>query len=878
MGSFFSKETPPALDQQDRGASSRRVSEPNADTDGVSNVPRTSPKSNEFTKNSESKKRPADALSNNGKATKRPRTVPHGENESEHERFCVRCKSIFWLSKKEITKLVNNATDVPEPVGLHKIARWPYFFATFRKADAEVARSSLAKLEFRGEQFQVTDASMPSERRARADENVARSDELVFEQRDAGTVTAPWGSLPYDEQRMRMKRAWKDALVRCQKRMMNDKFVRRGTEWLRQLNSKDPVCPLDEGVFCEDEEYRDFYRNKNEFTVGMSRPNNNSNEQNHVPTPIVGYTLGQSKDGDFRIGKLDDKCRTTSKTARQVAKALERVVKSSGQPVYNRKNHEGYWRLVTVRNSSRTNQVIVIVMVCAQGALPKRPASSAVEKDVVMSCETVPDDKEDVAQSISAPENFHTTTRPADDSKNMTFQAGVNNCAMTIEENRKNPQFEDVVMKDVGGIHESKSTPPDGIPDDVNGKQELGHHSKHTSPQNPQFARRNALMLFDAENAVAMAGPADVYLSRCVHVDSTIAKRNESLKFDTGGSVDVVDKSLLVQNLKSSLRNNSSVQNSSVWQGPMPKSDNGNNVKNEQVPSQYEESVVNQAMSLEPTQTKQPQSVACDVPNATNLKDEKNNSNRILDDTECRQVVQDTLRELFGEGSFGLHWQRSDELTPRPTVTPMEHVHGLAELEEELLGLRINVHPSAFFQVNTVMAERLYTLIRDWASVTKDTTILDVCCGTGTIGLSMARHARAVFGVDLSEPAIKSAKRNARLNNITNATFIAGAAEKVISDVMQLVPNNFDCVAVLDPPRDGVAPNVISAVRGAAKVKRIVYVACKPKNAWKNILQLCRPTSKAFRGVPFRPIRATGVDLFPHTPHGELVILLERTQ
>ena len=888
MGSYFSRQAPPAPELQN-GALPAPAPAPelNTTSNGVAPVASAGssglPDVNESTKNATPLKRPAEAWLKNGKSAKRPRTVPPGHAEGEHQRFCIRCKSIFWLSKKDITKLVNNAPDVPDPVALHKIARWPYFFATFRTTDAEAARSSLGKMEFRGERFEVTDASMPSERRARADENVARSDERVFEQRDAGTVTAPWGTVPYGDQKTRMMRVWSDALVCCQKRMMNDKLVRRGTPWLRDLKPKDPVCPLDEGVFCEEQEHRDFYRNKNEFTVGMSPPKSSDGAQTGVAVPIVGYSLGQSKDGDFRIGKLEDNCRTTSKTARKVAEALEDVVKRSGQPVYNRKNHEGYWRLVTVRSSARTSQVIVIVLVCAQGALPKSSTLNGYKKDVANNSDVgLPDDKVGAEPTNPAVEKGETSliaTMPSGNNLNsMGSNADALNDNMDVEGMSTDPHSEEVKTYDamevdagqavqithptpsplsgntVSEIREKGTAPSSGVM-----KQESEQLWK-IAPQNSRFARRNALMRFDALNTVPSSDPADNYLTKCLRVNSSIAMRNQLMMFDSS----------------------SNVRNEEAGKENILAGRNSKEVSQKESAMRNDTYLAQHSGQVEPSQSAQTEQIQTDdaQDSQDNIKTEKelSDTKRILDDGECQLAVLEALRSLFHEESFGLHWQRSDELTPRPAVTPMEHVHGLAELEEELLGLRINVHPSAFFQVNTVMAEKLYTVIRDWASVTKDTTVLDVCCGTGTIGLSMAKHARAVFGVDLSEPAIKSAKANAKRNNITNATFVAGAAEKVISEVMQLIPNNFDCVAVLDPPRDGVAPNVIGAVRGAEKVKRIVYVACKPKNAWKNILQLCRPTSKAFRGMPFRPVRAVGVDLFPHTPHGELVFLLERAQ
>mgnify|MGYP001027320963 FL=1 len=116
---------------------------------------------------------------------------------------------------------------------------------------------------------------------------------------------------------------------------------------------------------------------------------------------------------------------------------------------------------------------------------------------------------------------------------------------------------------------------------------------------------------------------------------------------------------------------------------------------------------------------------------------------------------------------------------------PMTTLHGKSYIEEKLFDLTFHVSPYAFFQVNTPVAEILYRNIGDWVSLHENTLLLDVCCGTGTIGLCLANRVKYVIGVDIEASAIEDAKRNAELNGITNCEFICSPAEKVMSDLLR---------------------------------------------------------------------------------------------
>ncbi|EOD37093.1 hypothetical protein EMIHUDRAFT_471521 [Emiliania huxleyi CCMP1516] len=213
------------------------------------------------------------------------------------------------------------------------------------------------------------------------------------------------------------------------------------------------------------------------------------------------------------------------------------------------------------------------------------------------------------------------------------------------------------------------------------------------------------------------------------------------------------------------------------------------------------------------------------------------------------------------------------------TAEGVETVLGREYIEETLLGLSFRISPDAFFQVNTLGAESLLTLLRAQCSLGPDSVLLDVCCGTGTIGLAMARSVKRVIGIESNAQAVADAAANAARNGITNAEFICAKAEQATRQVLErLTPSELDSlVAIVDPPRAGLHPDVVKALRRCAPLRRLLFVACHAPAFVTNAVSFCRPTSPSFAGVPFELVQAWPIDLFPHTPHCELVTLLERS-
>ncbi|XP_054974680.1 tRNA (uracil-5-)-methyltransferase homolog A isoform X2 [Sorex araneus] len=215
--------------------------------------------------------------------------------------------------------------------------------------------------------------------------------------------------------------------------------------------------------------------------------------------------------------------------------------------------------------------------------------------------------------------------------------------------------------------------------------------------------------------------------------------------------------------------------------------------------------------------------------------------------------------------------------TPSLEGLALEHVAGDCHIQEDLLGLTFRISPHAFFQVNTAAAEVLYTLIQDWAQLDSGSTVLDVCCGTGTIGLALARKVKRVVGIELCPEAVEDARVNARENELNNVEFHCGRAEDLLPTLVNRLASQ-QLVAVLDPPRAGLHSKVILAIRRAENLKRLLYVSCNPRAAMANFVDLCRAPSNRVKGTPFKPVKAVAVDLFPQTPHCEMLILFERTE
>lgn len=186
-----------------------------------------------------------------------------------------------------------------------------------------------------------------------------------------------------------------------------------------------------------------------------------------------------------------------------------------------------------------------------------------------------------------------------------------------------------------------------------------------------------------------------------------------------------------------------------------------------------------------------------------------------------------------------------------------------------------NANLNSNFTWNT-FNQVLYTAIGDLLTEQKEATLLDVCSGTGTIGIAVSNKCSEVLGIEMVPSAVVDARKNAKLNGLSEkCTFFAGKAED-ITELVIVRAKSQHIVAVVDPPRAGLHQKVLFTLRKCDKIQTLIYVACNAKAAMKNFIDLARPTSNAFKGKPFVPIKLIPVDMFPNSPHFELIIVFSR--
>lgn len=192
-------------------------------------------------------------------------------------------------------------------------------------------------------------------------------------------------------------------------------------------------------------------------------------------------------------------------------------------------------------------------------------------------------------------------------------------------------------------------------------------------------------------------------------------------------------------------------------------------------------------------------------------------------------------------------------------------IWGSDTITDILLDKRFVISPNSFYQVNRSQCERLYTVAKEYADLTGSETVLDLYCGVGTIGLTMADKAKSLVGIEIVEQAVENAKINAEINNITNARFICADAPKG-ADILEK-EGIYPDVIILDPPRKGCDKSLFDTVEQMSP-KRIVYVSCDSATLARDLEIL------ALKGYITKKV--TAVDMFPRTPHVEAVALIEK--
>ncbi|MGN1400298.1 MAG: 23S rRNA (uracil(1939)-C(5))-methyltransferase RlmD [Bacillus sp. (in: firmicutes)] len=188
---------------------------------------------------------------------------------------------------------------------------------------------------------------------------------------------------------------------------------------------------------------------------------------------------------------------------------------------------------------------------------------------------------------------------------------------------------------------------------------------------------------------------------------------------------------------------------------------------------------------------------------------------------------------------------------------------GSSTITDYIGDVKFAISPRSFYQVNPTQTKVLYDKALEYAGLTGEETVIDAYCGIGTISLFLAKQAKKVYGVEIVEDAVRDAKRNAELNGITNAEFVAGPAEDVMAEWKEqgIKPD----VIVVDPPRKGCDESLLQSII-AMKPKKVVYVSCNPGTLARDL--------KILGEGGYQTTEVQPVDMFPQTTHVECVAQL----
>ena len=228
------------------------------------------------------------------------------------------------------------------------------------------------------------------------------------------------------------------------------------------------------------------------------------------------------------------------------------------------------------------------------------------------------------------------------------------------------------------------------------------------------------------------------------------------------------------------------------------------------------------------------------------------------------EEFKDMLLGLELDGSVcGILHSVNDGLADVVKSDEMRLLYGRDFFMEKLFDLEFKVSVYSFFQTNSAGAEKLYSIVKEFAGDVADKTVFDLYCGTGTIGQIMAEAgSKKVIGIELIEEAVVAANENAKRNHLENCTFLAGDVLKMV-DELEERPD----LIIVDPPRDGIHPKAIGKII-AFGAPEIVYVSCKPTSLARDL--------EIFQQEGYQVERVKLMDMFPRTVHVETVVLLSK--
>lgn len=242
-----------------------------------------------------------------------------------------------------------------------------------------------------------------------------------------------------------------------------------------------------------------------------------------------------------------------------------------------------------------------------------------------------------------------------------------------------------------------------------------------------------------------------------------------------------------------------------------------------------------------------------------------NKINNILQELKSKELQEDEIVIRSSYNDSLIYYQNKNNLLNNikcPNIINKSIlIKGNNYIIEKLKDYKFIISPTSFFQVNTRQTINLYEKIKELAHLNKNNIILDLYCGTGTIGLYLSKECKEILGVELNEDAIKDANKNKKLNNINNAKFIVGDAKQIIKKL-----NYKPDIIIVDPPRSGLFKGMINDLI-KFKANKIIYVSCNPLTLSRDLKELINP----YKIEQIQPL-----DLFPNTYHVECICLLTK--
>ena len=251
-------------------------------------------------------------------------------------------------------------------------------------------------------------------------------------------------------------------------------------------------------------------------------------------------------------------------------------------------------------------------------------------------------------------------------------------------------------------------------------------------------------------------------------------------------------------------------------------------------------------------------------------------------DAEVRKNVENSIFDVRNDDKYGqshfnivtstlnINTNHNNVLFGNTNIV----LFGNGYIEDSIGDIKYHISPESFYQVNMEMTKDIYDKVVKFGEFTGNENVLDLYCGIGTISLYISKYVKSVLGIEIVERAIRDAKENAKINNITNANFICADVDTLLNDEkIETELTAFDTI-IVDPPRKGLDKNAIDLIKRISPNK-IIYVSCDPATLARDLDMLCHDMDDTDKNaIKYNLKTIANVDMFPHTMHMETIALI----